>query len=105
MGYGSVAECQEHITSTEFAEWRAYDEIEPLSSGRRENIFYGTIVATLYNVQRKKRSDTVFHWHDFFPTILETQKKQTVDEQIKIVEMLNMMYGGKDLRGNKPSSA
>lgn len=100
LGFHSVKECQEAISSTEFAEWQAYDLVEPFGTDRFPK-YFGTIAATIVNSQRTKNTKA-FQWYDFFPQYGETQR-QTVAEQISIVEQLNAMFGGVDLRADKTS--
>jgi hypothetical protein len=102
LGFKSVKECQETISSTEFAEWQAYDLIEPFGTNRFP-MYFGTIAATIANTQRAKNSK-VLQWYDFFPEYGET-RRQTVAEQISIVEMLNTAFDGRDIRGEKAVSA
>ncbi len=102
LGYKSVAECQEGVSSTEFAEWQAYDLIEPFGTDRFP-VYFGTIAATIANTQRTKNSKAA-QWFDFFPPYGGV-KRQTVDEQIAVVELLNEAFGGIDKRGEKASSA
>lgn len=102
LGYKSVRDCQETISSTEFAEWQAYDKIEPFGADRFPE-YFGTIAATIVNVQRAKGKKAL-QWFDFFPPYGET-KHQTTEDQISIVEMLNEAFGGKDIRHEKASSA
>jgi hypothetical protein len=104
LGYKSVAECQANVTSTEFAEWQAYDLIAPFGTDRLP-AYFGTIAAAIYNTQRTKQSDKIWHWDDLFPVFGQTTRHQTVDEQISVVELLNLAFGGIDLRGNKALSA
>lgn len=98
LGYKSVRECQEAISSTEFAEWQAYDLIAPFGADRFPE-YFGTIAATIVNTQRAKGKKAL-QWFDFFPRYGET-KHQTTAEQISIVELLNEAFGGVDLRQNK----
>ena len=100
LGFRSVKECQAVINSTEFAEWQAYDLVEPFGHDRFP-AYFGTIAATIANTQRSKSGDKVFQWYDFFPVFGSGAKHQTVDEQISIVELLNMAFDGKDERANK----
>lgn len=99
LGFRSVHDCQNYISATEFAEWQAYDLLEPFGADRFP-AYFGTIAATVANTQRSKRSDKVFQWRDFFPAY-GSSKHQTTAEQISIVEMLNEAFGGVDLRENK----
>lgn len=102
LGFHSVKDCQAAISSNEFTEWQAYDLIEPFGFDRLP-AYFGTIAATIANTQRTKNSK-VFQWRDFFPPYGET-KHQTTEEQISIIEMLNVAFGGQDLRRNKAMSA
>jgi len=97
LGHRSVQDCQEAISSSEFAEWVAYDNIEPINDW---STYFGAVTAAIYNTMRSKRSDRVWKPEDFFPGFYE-KATQTTEEQIAIVEMLNYAFGGKDLRGNK----
>lgn len=103
LGFHSVTECQSVINSTEFAEWQAYDLIEPFGHDR-QSVYFGTIAATIANTQRSKKSDKALQWYDFFPPYGQA-KHQTTEEQISIVEMFNEIFGGQDLRGEKTLSA
>jgi len=49
---------------------------------------------------RSKRSDKIWSPEDFFKGFYE-KPAQTTEEQIAIVELLNMAFGGRDLRENK----
>jgi hypothetical protein len=98
LGYKSVKACQEGISSTEFAEWQAYDLLEPFGTDRLP-MYFGTIAATIANTQRTKHSK-VLQWRDFFPEY-GGKPRQSTEEQISIVEMLNEAFGGKDLRDMK----
>lgn len=104
MGHKSVEECQQHISAREFAEWQAYDRIEPFGVDRLP-FYFGTIAATIANTQRSKSTDKVYQWYDFFEPFERIETHQTVEEQIQIVEMLNAAFGGIDKRGEKASSA
>ena len=104
LGYKSVSECQNAISSNEFTEWQAYNELEPFGNDRFP-VYFGTIAATIANSSpNRKRNSKVLQWFDFFPPY-GVSKHQTTDEQISIVEQLNMAFGGVDKRGEKASSA
>lgn len=65
----SVRRTQKEINSAEFAEWMAYEELEPFGP-QREDERAGMIAATLANVNRdpEKKSDP-FVPFDFFPRL------------------------------------
>lgn len=83
------------MSSTEFSEWMIYAELEPFGS-LRDDQRSGVIAATLANVNAGKSSKT-YTYEDFLYTKL-TKRVQTVDEQLRIVEILNTAFGGDDLR-------
>lgn len=100
LGFRSVRDCQEHINSSEFAEWLAYNQLEPFGADIQP-VYAGTIAATVANTTRSKSSDKIFKWSDFFPTLDSAEQHQSIEDQIAIVELLNEAFGGKDLRGEK----
>lgn len=60
----------------------------------------GTIASILHNVYRAKgqRTLTAQDFNPFKPQQLTRVRAKTSDELLKKVEMLNLMFGGKDLR-------
>lgn len=56
------------LTSRQVAEWLAYDSIEPLYGGARDDERWGTVVATMMNLAGVKRADRKgWRWQDVFP--------------------------------------
>ena len=99
---GLLASMPSHL----FDEWKAYALLDPFGT---EATFLATaqIVAAIYNTHRKAKSRAISPSEiipDFVKAarreILRQTKSQTVQEQIAIVEMLNMAFGGRDLRGD-----
>ncbi len=67
----SVAEAQREISSPEFAEWMAYDQLEPMGE-QRADLRMGIMAATLANVNRG-RGQRAFKPADFMPQFEERQ--------------------------------
>lgn len=85
------------MTSAEFREWQLFSIIEPFGSQRDDQRF-GMVAAAATNVHLKKGAKPV-QPSDFFPPFEKRHKTtQTWQEQLQIVEMLNIAFGGKDLR-------
>lgn len=74
-------------------EWIALFGLEPFGY-EVENWRVGMVAATIANAAPSKRR-RVFRPKDFMP---QERRPQTWQEQLKIVEMLNVAFGGKDLR-------
>jgi hypothetical protein len=97
LGYKSVSECQESITSAEYAEWLAYDALEPIIPPWR--VLFGTLAATTANTVATKQSN-VRTWSDFFPDwrVIEQADATPPQDIMQMVEAWNMQLGGLDLR-------
>lgn len=100
LGHKSVRECQQCIDSAEFAEWLAYYSIEPFGYPM-DNLRFGAVVAAIYNVNRKKGA-TAIKANEVFQARKPISDWQ---DQLKLVEILNEAFGGKDLRGDKKTSS
>lgn len=74
----------------------AYYSLEPFGE-ERADLRAGIISSTIANVNRGKHKP--FKPTDFMPKF--EQHKQTWKQQLQIVEVLNSIYGGKDLRNSK----
>ena len=91
------------MPSSLLTEWIAYDQIDPIGSARIDAGF-GLVAATVVNVNRKKGRraikpiDMYPSWDQEFE---KRHKKQSWQDQLTIVEMLNAAVGGKDLRGQR----
>lgn len=64
---------------------------------RTEDVRQGTIVASIYNQHRRKKSDPVLTWKDVFG-VKEEKKPQTVDQMKAICKDMAIMYGGKIIK-------
>jgi hypothetical protein len=81
------------MDAREFAEWIAYDAIEPFG-GNREDQRAGTIVAAIINQHR--RSPT--QWSDFLPPYEKRKPSTDWRDLLAKVEALNVSLGGEDRR-------
>lgn len=89
-----MKEAQRHISSAEFAEWMAYDRLEPIGP-RRADLNAAIIAASVYNARRTKRSDKVADPKQFMPTYWKPEPEPaTAEEMFEQVKALNAMLGG-----------
>lgn len=92
------------MTSLEFTEWIAFANIEPIGE-LRSDLRAGIISAQIANAFRdSKKHSKPFTPADFMPDFDKVKKKkerQTPEQQLQIVEMLNAAFGGADLRKEK----
>ena len=87
------------MSSTEFVDWKTFYLLEPFGTAR-EDERAGVVAATVANVFRKK--NTAPHKpSSFFPPYLKRKNTNTWQEQLELVEALNQMLGGKDIRAEK----
>lgn len=81
----SVAQAQAEIDSAEFAEWAAYDRVEPFGE-RRADLRNAITSAVVANAFRGKDSKT-FQAADFLPDFDKQVKKQTPEEMFNILRI------------------
>ncbi len=95
----SVAEAQQRISSREFAEWVAYDRISPFGP-ERDDLRMGILASLIANVNRDaKKHPKPYKPADFIPEFAKGEKPpQTTEDHLKIIEMMNAAFGGKDER-------
>ncbi len=93
-----VGELLNRISSQELTEWMAYYALEPFGE-ERADLRAGIVASTVANTARdpKKRARP-YRPQEFMPTFDRQSKRQTWQQQLRIVEMLNAAFGGKDLR-------
>lgn len=82
------------MTANEFQDWRAYFLVQPFGNPAAD-FRAGVIAATIANVFGSKKASRIKPM-DFFPEY--QPHRQTWEDQLIIVEMLNSAFGGKDLR-------
>lgn len=82
------------MSSEEFETWKAFYLVEPFGSTRDDHRA-GVIAATFVNTFKKKSTKTI-QPADFFPAY--QKPRQTWEDQLSIVEMLNTAFDGTDKR-------
>jgi len=92
----SVEYLLKNISSRELTEWEAYYKLEPWGEDR-EDLRMGIISSTIANVNRGKGGRT-YKPSDFIPKF--DRPRQTWQEQLKVVEMLNVALKGEDRRNH-----
>jgi len=100
LGYPHPRILQREISSLDFAEWLAYQELEPFGE-ERADLRAGIISATVANTARDpKKRRKPFRPAEFMPEF-GPKKEQSWQDQLSIVEMLNAAFGGEDKRNGK----
>lgn len=100
----SVGELLERISSRELTEWIAYQQLEPMQAERSDRIelLLGQLLVLLANVNRDtKKRKRPYSLEDFMPWLrggAAQKSRQTLEQQLAIVEVLNAAFGGDDLR-------
>lgn len=86
------------MSSREFAEWMAFHDMEPFGEERADlrSAIVASTVANAHRGKRQRRSKP----EDFMPKFgRERNKKRTSwQDQLRMVEILNVAFGGRDLR-------
>jgi len=101
----TVGELLARVSSRELSEWMAYAEIEPFGEVRAD-LRAGIIASTVANTARDpKKRRRPFQPREFMPRFERPRRQQTWQEQLHIVEMMNVAFGGRDLRATGPASA
>lgn len=88
------------MDAREFAEWIAYDQIEPFGA-LRDDQRAGTIASAVVNIW--KSSGTPLDWQDFFPSYETRNPEQDYTKLLAKIELFNQLLGGEDKRTNKPA--
>lgn len=87
------------ISSRELSEWWAFSLLEPFGE-KRADIRAAIIASTVANTARDpKRRRRPFRPSEFMPRFERKKERQSWEEQLQIVEMFNVAFGGADLRG------
>ena len=90
-----------------FDEWRAYSLLDPFGT---EATFFSAaqIASAVLNTSRKKGTRAISP-ADIVPDFIKSARRalgqhgkviQTPEQQLAIAELLNMRFGGRDLRGD-----
>jgi len=96
----TVQELLARISGRELAEWQAYFRLEPFGE-ERADLRAAIVAATVANTARdRKRRRRPFQAAEFMPHF-ERKAQQSWEEQLQIVEMINVAFGGRDLRAGR----
>ena len=98
---------QEQLSSKDFAEWMAYYAVEPFGE-ERADLRNAIVASTIANAYRDtKRTKKPFSPGDFMPEFDRVEEPATHgwQEQLGMVEGLNVLFGGADLRHGDDSNA
>lgn len=89
----SVREAQQRVDSHEFAEWMAYDRLEPFGP-KRDDMRSAIIASILANVYRdKKRKPSPFTVEDFMPDFDEEYMEEYVMTPEETLERAKAIFG------------
>lgn len=89
----SVAQAQLVISSREFAEWRAFYQIEPFGE-KRSDMQAAHIASAIFDVMAPKKNGR-WKWWEVMPIWEDpTPRVQTMDEQLALVKELHAAFGG-----------
>jgi len=97
------AELKRRMSSAEFAEWVAWNRIEPLGE-RRADLRMAVLSSVIANAHRdpdKPPVKAIDFWFDFDQTV---EAKQSPEQQLAQIELWNAALGGRDLRKQRPTS-
>ena len=89
-----MAEMLARVSSRELTEWGIFYGLEPFGE-ERADLRSGVVASTIANVNREKKQKP-YKPEDFL--LFREKPKQSWEDQLRIVEMLNAAYGGQDLR-------
>jgi hypothetical protein len=96
-----VGELLRQTSSSELAEWRAFAQLEPFGA-ERGDWQAAQVAQVVANANRdSKKQKQPYTAEDFLLAWEEpeaTPRRQTMEEQLRTVEMLNAAFGGRDLR-------
>ena len=101
-----MGELLARISSRELTEWIAYANVEPFGEDRadiRAALIAAVIAETVRDKKKRRKPFTPAEFVKMLPRFEEEKRRprQTMEEQIRIVEMLNVAFGGQDLRDKK----
>lgn len=104
MGRADVDRMLGELSARQFDEWIAFYSIEPWGE-ERADLRAGIVASTVANVNRNaKQRSKPYSPKDFMPVYDKPPKKaQTMEEMLRVVEVMNAAFGGQDLRGRKES--
>lgn len=90
----SVRQAQREISSAEFAEWMAYDRLDPIGPVRVD-VAAGTIAAAVFNARRSKASDHFFTADEMMPVYWRPPVEPLSPEELfEKIKAINEAWGG-----------
>ena len=98
----TVAELLSRISNKELMEWQAFESLEPFGY-EPEMLGHAITATTIANVNRGK-DQKPYKVEEFMPKLkydTEEKPEQTVEDTVTAVKLLNITFGGKDLRKPK----
>ena len=98
----TVAELLSRISNKELMEWQAFEQLEPFGY-EIEMLGHAQTACTISNRLRNPEEEPKKIW-DFMPKLendIEEKPEQTVEDTVTAVKLLNITFGGKDLRKPK----
>lgn len=103
----TVGELLARISSRELSEWAAYYELEPWGE-ERADLRAGIVASTMANTARDpKKRQKPYRANEFMPQFAGADRESDGEDederpawegQLRYVEMLNAIFGGRDLR-------
>lgn len=88
----------QETSSRELSEWMAFDRVEPIGD-RRRDLQAGIVASVMANAYRdRKKRPKPYSPTDFIPDYWQQPVEQSWEQQLYIVEILNLAFGGRDLR-------
>ena len=99
----SVRQCQQEISSREFAEWIAYNRLEPFGE-RRADLRTGIVASVIANVNRdKKKRSKPFKAEEFMPEFGSEYTEYVMTPE-ETAETANRIFGQlAALQGQRPN--
>ena len=85
----------EEMSPAQLREWQEFAELEPFG-GPHEDLRFGLVCTLLANAWSVKGG---YAPGDFFPTLRETGRRQTAEEQILAAKHFTVAAGGKVVTG------
>lgn len=79
----------------------AFYALEPFGP-ERQDLQAGIVASTIANVNRTRGQDP-YSPLDFMPFSQQARPEQDWQDQLLLVEQLNVLFGGQDLRGSDES--
>ena len=90
----SVRRAQAEISAAEFAEWMAYDRLDPIGESRGD--WRAAMLATVFASAYRRKGSRPYKIEDFMPVFRKPkQRRMTADQLRDAVLSINKSAGGK----------